>query len=282
LIRAQPDGVVEVPTASIAAPRRHSIRASLIALVGACLTPALLVSGYVVHENYTQHRARLERDAVLQARSLAAALDREFSGVVSGLRVLSTSSDLAAGELRAFHERARGALAFQIVDNYVMTDRQGRLRNCAPARRQRGTTASASMNSSASCCARTVPWPRRRRCWCCQKTSLAPSPRPDEMKHGECLHCAVPDRGRSLFGGSRPRQKTWPRGICRPSCGGASCDPVQEIDPFRSPVWRTTDWRLIRPSETRQWGCRSSTRTRPALTLGHEYRSPRFRCESPP
>jgi hypothetical protein len=131
LIRAQPDGVVEVPTASIAAPRRHSIRASLIALVGACLTPALLVSGYVVHENYTQHRARLERDAVLQARSLAAALDREFSGVVSGLRVLSTSSDLAAGELRAFHERARGALAFQIVDNYVMTDRQGRLRNCA-------------------------------------------------------------------------------------------------------------------------------------------------------
>ena len=126
MIRARPDGVVEVPTASIAAPRRHSIRASLIALVGACLTPALLVSGYLVHENYTQHRARLERDAVLQARSLAAALDREFSGVVSGLRVLSTSSDLAAGELRAFHERARGALAFQIVDNYVMTDRQGR------------------------------------------------------------------------------------------------------------------------------------------------------------
>ena len=118
--------MVEVPTASIATPRRHSIRASLIALVGACLTPALLVSGYLVHENYTEHRARLERDAVLQARSSAAALDREFSGVVSALRVLSTSPALAAGDLRAFHERAREALAFQIVDNYVMTDRQGR------------------------------------------------------------------------------------------------------------------------------------------------------------
>ncbi len=105
---------------------RWSIRASLTGLVGACLVPALLVSGYLVHENYAQHRARLERDALLQARSLAAALDREFSGVVSGLRVLSTSPHLAANDLRSFHERARGALAFQIVDNYVMTDRTGR------------------------------------------------------------------------------------------------------------------------------------------------------------
>jgi diguanylate cyclase (GGDEF)-like protein len=126
LIRARPGAVVEVPSAGSATPRRHSIHASLIALVAACLTPGLLVSGYLVYENYAQHRARLERDAVLQARSLAAALDREFSGVVSGLRVLSTSPDLAAGDVRAFHKRAREALALQIVDNYVLTDRQGR------------------------------------------------------------------------------------------------------------------------------------------------------------
>jgi diguanylate cyclase (GGDEF)-like protein len=118
-------GAVETAFAGTASPRRHSIRASLIALVAACLTPALLVSGYLVYENHAQHRARLERDAVLQARSLAAALDREISAVVSGLRVLSTSPALASGDLRAFHERARDALAFQIVDNYVMTDRQG-------------------------------------------------------------------------------------------------------------------------------------------------------------
>ena len=122
----RPGAVVEVPFASTATPRRHSIRASLIALVASCLTPALLVSGYLVYENYAQHRARLERDAVLHARSLAADLDREFSAVESGLRVLSASPALAAGDLRAFHERAREALAFQIVDNYVLTDRQGR------------------------------------------------------------------------------------------------------------------------------------------------------------
>jgi transposase len=35
-----------------------------------------------------------------------------------------------------------------------------------------------------------------------------------------------PDRGRLLFGGIRPRQKTWSRGSCGPSCGGTSRDPV--------------------------------------------------------
>ena len=126
MIPARAGVAVDVPSAGSSTPRHHSIKASLIALVTACLTPGLLVSGYLVYENYAQHRARLERDAVLQARSLAAALDREFSGVMSGLRVLSTSSDLAAGDLQALHTRAREALAFQIVDNYVLTDRQGR------------------------------------------------------------------------------------------------------------------------------------------------------------
>lgn len=126
LIDASPGAIGETTGGPAAQASRYSIRASLTGLVVACLAPALLVSGYLVHENYAQHRARLERDALLQARSLAAALDREFAGVVSGLRVLATSPALAAGDLRDFHERARGALAFQIVDNYVMTDRLGR------------------------------------------------------------------------------------------------------------------------------------------------------------
>jgi diguanylate cyclase (GGDEF)-like protein len=125
LISARRRADIDEDAAGSSAPRRYSIQAGLFALVAACLTPALLVSGYLVYQNHTQHRERLERDAVLQARSLAAALDREFSGAVSGLRVLSTSPALAAGDLGAFHERAREALAFQIVDNYVLTDRQG-------------------------------------------------------------------------------------------------------------------------------------------------------------
>ena len=91
MISARRRADIEVDATGPSAPRHHSIQASLLALVAACLTPALLVSGYLVYQNHTQHRERLERDAVLQARNLAAALDREFCGVVSGLRVLSTS-----------------------------------------------------------------------------------------------------------------------------------------------------------------------------------------------
>ena len=127
-IAVSPDAISETTGDRSATSSRYTIRASLTGLVAACLAPALLVSGYLVHENYAQHRARLKRDALLQARNLAAALDRELSGVILGLRMLSTSPGLAAGDLRGFHERARSALAFQIVDNYVLTDPAGRQR----------------------------------------------------------------------------------------------------------------------------------------------------------
>ena len=52
-------------------------------------------------------------------------------------------------------------------------------------------------------------------------------PRPLWIETQQCLHCrARLDRGRLLFGGIRPRQKTWPRGSCGPSCGGTLRDPV--------------------------------------------------------
>lgn len=120
---------IDPPTQGRApAPSPSTIRASLTGLVTACLAPALLVSGYLVHDHYAQQRARIERDTLLQARNLVTALDRELSGVILGLRMLSTSPGLNADDLRGFHERARSALAFQIVDNYVVTDRAGRQR----------------------------------------------------------------------------------------------------------------------------------------------------------
>lgn len=79
-------------------PPPYSIRASLIGLVTACIAPALLVSGYLVHDHYAQQRERIERDTLLQARNLAVALDRELSGVILGLRMLSTSPGLVADD----------------------------------------------------------------------------------------------------------------------------------------------------------------------------------------
>jgi diguanylate cyclase (GGDEF)-like protein len=126
LFGTSPDATGETAPGRTATPARYSIRASLNGLVAACVAPALLVSGYLVYENYRLHRDHLERDTLGHAQSLAAAVDRELLAVESGLRVLSTSRHFATGNLAEFHGKARDALAFQVVDNYCLTDRQGR------------------------------------------------------------------------------------------------------------------------------------------------------------
>ena len=42
------------------------------------------------------------------------------------MQMLASSPDLVAGDLPAFHQRARDAVRFQIADSYVLTDRAGR------------------------------------------------------------------------------------------------------------------------------------------------------------
>jgi len=51
-------------------------------------------------------------------------------------------------------------------------------------------------------------------------------PRPICIETSGAYTDATLDSGRLLFGGIRPRQKTWPRGSCGPSCGGTARDPV--------------------------------------------------------
>jgi transposase len=51
-------------------------------------------------------------------------------------------------------------------------------------------------------------------------------PRPIGVETGDAYTTLRPDSGRPLFGGISPRQKTWPRGSCGPSCGGILRDPV--------------------------------------------------------
>lgn len=50
---------------------------------------------------------------------------------------------------------------------------------------------------------------------------------PHMCRNTRCVHWRPRlDSGRLLFGGVCPRQKTWPRGSCGPSCGGTARDPV--------------------------------------------------------
>ena len=51
-------------------------------------------------------------------------------------------------------------------------------------------------------------------------------PRPGCIETRRVYASAALGRGRLLFGGIRPREKTWPRGSCGPNCGGTTRDPV--------------------------------------------------------
>ncbi len=103
----------------------YTIRTSLTALVLVCVVPAMLVAAALVAQNYWMQKEALYRETVVLARVLTSAVDREFSGIESGLRVLATSSDLAAGDLASFHQRATQALKFQMASTYMLTDTGG-------------------------------------------------------------------------------------------------------------------------------------------------------------
>lgn len=103
-----------------------SLRASILALLLVAQLPAFVFAAYLIYENYVLSREQVNSQSILVARNLSARLDREFSAIESGLKVLATSDELAAGDLRKFHQRAREALKGQIVYNYVLTDTEGR------------------------------------------------------------------------------------------------------------------------------------------------------------
>ena len=106
--------------------RRYSMRTGLLALVFACITPALVVATVAVYESYVIQKERIFRDTIFLARNLTAILDRELTGVEAGLQMLASSPDLVEGDLAGFHRRARESVRFQIADTYVLTNKEGR------------------------------------------------------------------------------------------------------------------------------------------------------------
>ena len=104
----------------------HSIRVSLTALVLTCVLPATVLWSVLAYVDYQQQRDRIYGEALRVAQNLRSDLDRELTSVESALRILATSSELAAGDLPGFHRRAVDALKFQIGNNFVLSDRDGR------------------------------------------------------------------------------------------------------------------------------------------------------------
>lgn len=106
--------------------RRYSVRVSLLGLAAACLVPAVLALSFFAYQNYQMQRERIARDTVRTARNLAFALDLELSAMASGLQVLASAPELAAGDLARFHRYASEVQRKQTASAYVLADRSGR------------------------------------------------------------------------------------------------------------------------------------------------------------
>lgn len=106
--------------------RRFSLRRVLRWLVIVCVLPATMVCVTLVVSVYQLQVQHIQQSTLLTAQSVISDLEREIAVIESGMKVLATSEELASGDLRGFHKRARDALAPGIVYNYILTDRQGR------------------------------------------------------------------------------------------------------------------------------------------------------------
>lgn len=90
---------------------QYPIRTYLIALLLVVLIPAFLFSAFVlVRTTEAQNRA-FQNLFVASTNSVAQLVDREVSGMLATLRVLSTASSLQDGNLAQFHDAAAQALA---------------------------------------------------------------------------------------------------------------------------------------------------------------------------
>jgi len=105
--------------------RVPTIRSTLALLVIACMIPASLVAAVLITYNYQRERSTLVRNAILTARALTSALDRELAGIESALFALATSPFISSNDVAAFEEQAKDVLPILIADYIVLIDANG-------------------------------------------------------------------------------------------------------------------------------------------------------------
>ena len=82
-----------------------STRTQLAAFALALSAPILAFVGLLLWQVAAAERARVEADGLARAHNMAVALDRELTGLITTLEVLSTSADLRRNDLEGFHRR---------------------------------------------------------------------------------------------------------------------------------------------------------------------------------
>jgi hypothetical protein len=83
-----------------------STRAQLVAFALALVLPILAFVGFLLFQFATAERARVEQDALDNARSMALAVDRELGGLAAALNVLASSPLLRSDDLEGFYRQA--------------------------------------------------------------------------------------------------------------------------------------------------------------------------------
>lgn len=83
----------------------------LFLLIGVTIVPAIAIAAVLIQRNDAAQREVVETLAEAMAGSIAEAVDRELSGMMTTLRVLSTTPSLADGNFEDFYDRAKAALA---------------------------------------------------------------------------------------------------------------------------------------------------------------------------
>lgn len=110
--------------AGAAGPRHAQARRAVAVAVG--LLPLVLAATVLVVQNHQLERERVQQAALSVARSLSAQVDGELKRIEAGLWILATSPLLQTDDLASFHQRASEAAKLQAINNYLLTDRDGR------------------------------------------------------------------------------------------------------------------------------------------------------------
>lgn len=108
--------------------RRHhapSVRASLAALVIACILPVATVAAALIVNFYAKERAQLIGNTVQHARNIITAVDRDVAGVQLALQALATSRALQENDLGNFYPRAADLVDKLRADSIVLLDTDG-------------------------------------------------------------------------------------------------------------------------------------------------------------
>lgn len=109
------------------------IGAYLVALAAGVALPLLVFVGYLMMELEANEREILAGETAEDAQLIARSIDRELQDMATTLRLLVTSPELEAGDLRAFHNRTQNSLRSNSLYILVVNaDGQQRLNTRVP------------------------------------------------------------------------------------------------------------------------------------------------------